>query len=145
VDDRRFDELVRSFVRRKTRRSMLQLLAAALGVGFGMQRHPTIARSCHFVGESCSQDAKNRCCTGAICNEDQPGGGICSCPQTLTNCRGFCVDVRTNPLACGPLCQVCPDDTDCCNGVCCPAGQRCCGGTCIDLTADNDNCGGCTQ
>lgn len=145
MDDRQFDELARRTARLTTRRGTFQVLAAAFGIGLGMRGRPAAALTCHLVGEPCSGDAKSRCCAGAVCNEDQPGGGICSCPQPLTNCRGFCVDVQTNPAACGPNCQVCPDDTDCCNGVCCPAGQRCCGGTCVDLTADHNNCGGCTQ
>jgi hypothetical protein len=98
-----------------------------------------------LVGEPCGKGAKNRCCTGANCNEDQPGGGICSCPPGRTDCRGFCVDVTSDPSACGKNCAVCPDDTDCCNSVCCKEGQRCCGGACTDLTSDNTNCGGCTQ
>src|SRR5262245_14164860 len=145
MDDQRFDDLARSAARLTTRRGTLRILAVALGLGFGVQRRPVSARDCHLVGEPCGSDAKNRCCAGAVCNEDQPGGGICSCPQTLNNCRGICVDVQTNPVACGPSCQVCPDDADCCNGTCCPTGQRCCGGMCTDLTADNNNCGGCTQ
>ncbi len=146
MDDRRFDDLARGLGRLPTRRGVLRLVAAALlGPGIGGQQRHAAARTCRFVGEPCGQGTEEGCCAGAACNEDQVGGGICSCPQNLTNCHGLCVDINTNPLACGANCVVCPDDTDCCNGICCEAGQRCCAGVCTDLTSDNNNCGGCTQ
>jgi hypothetical protein len=146
MDGQKFDDVARLIGTATSRRAVMRTFAAiAIGVGFGARRGKASARTCRLVGEACGENADARCCTGAVCNEDQPGGGFCSCPQNLTNCRGFCVNVNTDPAACGANCEVCPDDTDCCNGTCCPAGQRCCGGVCKDLTSDHKNCGGCTQ
>lgn len=144
MDGRRFDELARGIWRTASRRDGLRIAAALLGWKLA-GRSDASARTCRLVGESCGKDAKSRCCRGAVCNEGQVGGGLCSCPQNLTNCRGFCVDIRDNRLACGADCVVCPDDTDCCEGICCKDGQRCCGGACTDLSSDSLNCGGCTQ
>jgi hypothetical protein len=102
------------------------------------------ARACRLIGERCGKQ-RGHCCGDASCRKGRSGGGVCVCPQSRTNCGGFCVDITSNPNACGATCAQCPPETDCCNGVCCPEGQRCCGGICTDLTADNNNCGGCTQ
>ncbi len=146
MDARRFDDVARLFGVTSTRRTAFRLAAATLfGIHHGASEHLAEARRCRLIGEPCGNKAKQRCCAGASCNKGAVGGGICTCAPNLTNCRGFCVDIASNPNACGANCDVCPDDTDCCNGSCCKAGQRCCGGTCTDLTSDNLNCGGCTQ
>jgi hypothetical protein len=147
VEDRRFDELARSVGVSRTRRGVLRAaFGAMLGGGLATIVNQVTARKrCRLVGQHCGKGKKGHCCAGATCHKGEVGGNICSCPQNLTNCRGHCVDSNSNPNACGAECAICPDDTDCCNGVCCKEGQRCCGGACTDLTADNANCGGCTQ
>ena len=150
MDGSRFDALARWVGRLTTRRGALRHLSGAI-VSLALGSRPGLTearkRNCRLVGEPCGKGAgkPGRCCAGAVCNEDQVGGGTCVCPQNLQECYGLCVDSASNPLACGIDCVVCADDTDCCNGICCKAGGRCCGGSCTDLTADNGNCGGCGQ
>lgn len=150
MDGSRFDALARQIGRLATRRGAVRWLSATV-VALGLRPLPEQAegrkRDCRLVGEACGTGAgkPGRCCHGAVCNEDQIGGGICSCPHNLQECSGLCVDIASNPLACGIDCVVCAADTDCCNGICCKAGGRCCGGSCTDLSADNGNCGGCGQ
>lgn len=146
MDTRTFDAIAREIAGRKTKRGALRVILGALvGIGVGLPEEPASARACRVVGAPCGKRKKARCCRGAVCRKGVVGGNVCTCPPPLTGCRGRCVDTATDPLACGATCAVCPDDTDCCNGLCCKAGQRCCGGRCIDLTSDNLNCGGCTQ
>lgn len=148
MDGSRFDALARRLGRFATRRGAVRLLSGAvIGLGSHSDHARARKRDCGLVGEPCGNGVgkPGRYCAGAVCAEGQLGGGTCACPEGLRECRGFCVDANTNRQACGPNCEVCPDEADCCNGVCCKDGQRCCEGKCTDLTADNDHCGGCGQ
>lgn len=128
MDASRFDDLTRTIGEVTTRRGALRFLSgAALGLGMGAQGPFASARACSLVGERCGK-RKGRCCGDASCRKGRSGVGVCVCPQNRTNCGGYCVDIRSNPNACGVTCAQCPPETDCCNGVCCPEGQRCCGG-----------------
>jgi hypothetical protein len=149
MDESRFDALARHVGRLTTRRATLRRLSGAiLALGLVSRVDPAVARKdCRLVGEPCGTGPGNpgRCCRGAVCTEGQLGGGTCVCPEHLQACRGSCVDSASNREACGPNCEICPDDADCCEGACCREGQRCCDGKCTDLTSDNDHCGGCGQ
>jgi hypothetical protein len=146
MDATRFDQLTRTISRVVTRRRVGRVLGSAvLALGLGPSNQRAVARVCRSVGERCGKGVKGRCCPGASCRKGRKGRGRCVCRDGLTACGGHCFEGPNDPRGCGPKCTVCPEDTDCCNGACCPAGQRCCGGVCKDLTADNANCGGCTQ
>lgn len=142
----RFDDLTRTISRLATRRGALRLLSGAVAaLGLGASGQPGMARVCRTVGDRCGKGIKGHCCPGAVCRRGKKGRGRCVCRPGLTQCGDHCFDGPNDPRGCGPKCEVCPEETDCCNGACCPAGQRCCGGVCTDLTSDNANCGGCTQ
>jgi hypothetical protein len=156
MDDRRFDNVARLVGSSATRRSAARLIASILfGAGHGLEANHALARKCRLVGQPCGKSKSGgkgkrkkrntRCCAGATCNDGEVGGNVCTCLPNLANCHGHCVDINSDPNGCGQNCAVCPEETDCCNGVCCKEGQRCCGGECRDLTSDNANCGGCTQ
>jgi hypothetical protein len=144
MDERRFDAVARSIGTAATRRGALRAVAGMLiGAATGFSGRLARARTCRLVGEPCGKGKQSHCCAGAVCHEGEVGGNICSCPQNLTNCHGHCVDITSNPLACGAECVACPDETDCCNGACCKEGQRCCDGKCTDVRSDHDHCGEC--
>lgn len=146
MDAHRFDALVRQLAHRLPRRHVMRIAGAVVLSQHVVDGSREVeARTCHIVGERCGKGIKGRCCQGATCRRQKAGRGRCACPAGFTNCNGYCFDIMSDPLGCGPTCRTCPLDTDCCSGSCCPEGQRCCGGACTDLTTDNENCGGCTQ
>src|SRR5215216_1148147 len=146
MDNSRFDALTMAFSAVRSRRETARLFAIGAAAALGLREIvPASGRVCRQVGDHCGTGIKGHCCPGTSCRKGRKGHGHCVCRPGLTECGGYCFDINSDPLGCGATCVVCPKDTDCCNGVCCPAGQRCCGGECRDLTADNHNCGGCTQ
>lgn len=150
MDGSRFDALARTVGRLTTRRGSFRLVSGAvvaLGTGARFLGAGAKRRDCRLVDEPCGKDAgkPGRCCTGAVCAEGPFGGAVCVCPEPLQICNGLCVDRGADPRGCGPNCEVCAAESDCCSGECCKDGQRCCDGKCTDLTADNANCGGCGQ
>ena len=66
------------------------------------------------------------------------------CPSGQTDCTGACIDLQTNPIACGACNHVCPAGSACVGGQCqCPAGEVTCGTACVDLQTDPLHCGSC--
>lgn len=146
MDAPRFDQFARTLGHHLPRRHAFRLASAfILGRILTDDADDASARVCRVVGERCGKGITGHCCPGATCRRRKTGRGSCACRAGLTACNGYCFDIASDPLGCGPACRVCPVDTDCCNGACCPAGQRCCEGACTDLTTDDQNCGGCTQ
>jgi hypothetical protein len=88
------------------------------------------------------------CAGGQICS-----GGSCvlSCPSSLVECNGTCIDPLTSPTNCGATagCGVlsgfpgtlCPPQQACSNAACCGGGLVNCGGTCVDPLLDAAHCG----
>lgn len=79
-----------------------------------------------------------------------PADIVAGCPPGLTECRGICTDVLSDPLNCNLCGVVCAADRGCYNGGCQTFAEHCarsgltdCGGVCIDTAIDLDNCGGC--
>jgi hypothetical protein len=72
------------------------------------------------------------------------GGGTIDCAW-LTDCDGTCVNVASDPNACGGCGNVCNPIQGCVDGLCvsCPPAWSWCVETCVNPMADAANCGGC--
>jgi hypothetical protein len=129
-----------------------------------------VSSTCIGGGSVCGDGA---CNIGEDCSNCPSDCGLCeTCPPTLFDCAGTCVDPSSDPqncggcgIACSPgqVCEqgACVDSRGSCgNGRCdpedvlggcpeecgsvfCPPGLTECAGTCIDLSSDPQNCGGC--
>ena len=81
-------------------------------------------------------------CTGIKqCSE-----GKCICPETYTECDGYCRDIKSDVKHCGKCGQVCKVGESCQDGSCvliCPDKQTVCSGQCVDTTRDFQHCGAC--
>lgn len=81
--------------------------------------------------EHCAGD-NVECTAGGQCAERcTEGGGACSDPSK-TCCKGLCVDLTSDPSACGDCSNDCPGDD-----------RQCCTATCSQRWSDPQNCGGC--
>jgi hypothetical protein len=83
--------------------------------------------------------------------------GNAQCTAGQMNCRGNCVDTRTDHDNCGGCANTCAAGQVCQNSQCaatggsaaaggntqCIAGQTSCSGDCVNMTSDHDNCGAC--
>jgi hypothetical protein len=74
--------------------------------------------------------------------------GHCTCRANTTLCTGpgpdGCLDLASNPDACGRCGNACNFGELCVNGTCqCPDGGRFCSGACTDPQTDTSNCGAC--
>ena len=78
------------------------------------------------------------------------------CAQNLSPCNGACIDPQSDPANCGGCVDqnratdgvACPQGVACSNGECvsfCKATHSFCNGECVDITSDDDNCGGCNR
>jgi Stigma-specific protein, Stig1 len=93
------------------------------------------------IGTCCAPD---QICDRGVCRFDCPTAG-------QTNCRGECVDLKTDVRNCGACGNACAVGTACDNGRCtnpcrdCLPNETCCGllGICADLNTDPRNCGAC--
>jgi hypothetical protein len=66
------------------------------------------------------------------------------CPPGETDCVGTCLDLQSNPIACGGCYTVCATGATCVAGQCqCPVGQDPCAGACVDTQSDPFHCGSC--
>ena len=84
---------------------------------------------------------RKRCPSDEVCSEGQCGR---RCRGGLKNCKGRCVDVKSNdPSNCGSCGRTCSEGYTCCEGVCCGGDTTCCPGGCKYLGLDEQNCGGC--
>ena len=82
-----------------------------------------------------------RCGDAQYCVSDR-----CLCRPGLTEVRGRCVDLQSDPDHCGTPGRVCPDV--CAGGTCqtrCRPDQRECDGACVTLAIEPLHCGGCGQ
>lgn len=94
-------------------------------------------------------------CVNSTCQISSGNGGSNGgCSAGLTYCSNFsrCLDVRTNPFACGSCYSPCSNSEACVDGRCVPGtcfnGLTDCSGSdagygCADLTVDRNNCGSC--
>jgi hypothetical protein len=84
------------------------------------------------------------------------GGTSGACASIETYCSNFsrCIDLRSNPMACGSCYNGCPYNVACVNGSCDP--KTCLNGltpcttpdgysSCLDLASDQYNCGSCNH
>lgn len=83
-------------------------------------------------------------------------GPLAGCPAGRA-CRRTgsdyeCLDVRSDPMNCGAIGNVCPSGTTCRSGAClcgsvgrviCEGTEACCGGFCIDTATNELHCGAC--
>lgn len=73
------------------------------------------------------------------------------CPGWLESCcAGQCVDLSSDPSACGACGVVCESGLACVQGQCgcasdadCEGGDSCCSGQCVDTSSNDEHCGGC--
>ena len=89
-----------------------------------------------YCGSCANECARNETCEG----------GLCTCPNPLSQCTNGCVDTSTAVSDCGDCNQACTEPGEVCtDGICgCPAGETACPiGGCADLDSDNFNCGLC--
>ncbi len=101
---------------------------------------------CDDVCTSYLTDTQNCGDCGIQCGpEELCTGGVCACPEGLTQCGEGCVDLQTDPDHCADCVTQCAIDQFCSAGTCLCAdtGLTNCDGTCEDLQNDDTNCGGC--
>jgi hypothetical protein len=111
--------------------------------GFVICDHVCVNTS--YDGGNCGACGKS-CGDGLVCSAGQCGA---SCGQ-LTRCEDRCV-YDGSPFDCGG-CGIACDGT-CTQGACvafnipyeppCPGNEVMCSAQCVDITSDNNNCGGC--
>jgi Stigma-specific protein, Stig1 len=124
-----FDELARALAEGVSRREAIRRLGSGL-VG-------AILTSLGLV-RAWGQGTANPC--AQFCNQ-LPSFQRQNCQKACKECGGHTQNVCASSNSSQVLC--CPQGTVCCNGVCCPSGMACCNNVCVDLTSDNNNCGGC--
>ncbi len=87
----------------------------------------------------------HNCAAGFVCYDAQC---VQSCPVTLDNCQGSCVDTQFSRHHCGNCGNACAPGEVCSQGTCalsCQEQLQNCGGTCVDTDRDRFNCGSCGQ
>jgi hypothetical protein len=167
--DNSFDELTRALAGATSRREALRRLGgfvggallASVGLDGGWARAGagdpckaacrrcsprtrdqciSVCRACPGTTSLCGPCGAVVCCSGGrVCYN-----GRCVCPPGLTDCGGYCADLRNDPYNCGGCGRACSGGEVCDNGACgCPSGLTDCGGACVDLASDPNNCGGC--
>jgi hypothetical protein len=70
------------------------------------------------------------------------------CQPPLTYCDGRCVDLTSDPAACGSCGKACAGSEACTGSRCaCPStpDYTTCGGVCTDTTTSPQHCGGCDR
>lgn len=73
-----------------------------------------------------------------------------TCGPGLTDCVGYCADLRSDPYHCGACDVRCENGQVCAEGRCagaaaCAATSTLCGNYCADLRTDPGHCGRCSQ
>jgi hypothetical protein len=121
MDDRRFDELVRSLSREASRRGVVRAAAGMITGGVLASAKKVSAADrlhCKADGGKCSQ--ADQCCGGACCD-------------------GVCTTIFRDSDNCGTCGHVCADDEICAGGHCCKApdavcssDEECCGFACVN-------------
>ena len=150
MEDVEFDALTRRLGAGSGRRRVVGSLVAGLGGLLGLATvGPGAAKRKQHKRSRKASKAKGRRAT----NEAKGSGGgkpQGRCQTGKTNCRGTCVDIKTNLGHCGACATACSAGQDCCNGACVPS---CTGGAIRDAacicqpppppTCGPDNCSGC--
>lgn len=127
MDNRRFDEMTRSLGGQRSRRGVMQVLAAGVIAGVGLKSADAAAQStCIPSKEACT--STDQCCRGAcvgnICDSTcSPIGRYCE--MDLDCCSSLaCLDIpagtgpRCRPETCNSAGGGCIDHFDCCSGTC---------------------------
>ncbi|MEZ4233138.1 MAG: hypothetical protein R3B89_28415 [Polyangiaceae bacterium] len=97
------------------------------------------ASNCGGCGQACA--------SGQVCEQGQC---VSACTFPATDCGGGCLDILSDPNACGACDHACPTSphgtATCTSGTCglaCDSGSAACNGDCVDLQTDAENCGSC--
>jgi len=114
---------------------------------------------CDGVDQDCDTRIDEANATTSACGDlSVCTGGTCRCgvehdlclvsePADPFGYRQECVDVQSDPRACGSCDNACPDGIACVHGVCaCPAATPdACNGACLDFRTDPQSCGTCAN
>ena len=148
MDDRRFDDLVRTVAGGPAnRRGVVRFLGggslAALLARLGMEEVAATHDGCRHLGVGCTRSGQ--CCSERC--KKKPGNtrGRCACSVGTVADKGACIPrvPCANNDACG---DGSPGSKVCTNGVCkCPEGEGDCAGLnqCGPLSGDVNYCGAC--
>lgn len=133
MDGQRFDRMTRMLGQGKSRRTVLQTVAATvLAGGLGRLGLENAAAACRESGEQCR---RNKQCCSKRCKKGKCRcrklGGTC---KTSNQCCSQSCEPIVNCIDCGRCCQTndgnCEQTSDCCASAICEAGlggrKRCC-------------------
>lgn len=122
----RFDELTRSLSSTRNRRGLLKTVGGVLAAtaGFSGTQRSGRAALCRGEGQICL--GHGNCCTGFCGPKDRTGRRQCGCPSGATACGSSCVDLQTDPSACGTCGVTCQTGASCIAGDCKAHGGDAC-------------------
>ena len=130
MESKQFDDVVRGFAQRRSRRNLLARLVGAAGAAvlssFGSGRLAAKAQAgpCGDLGCRCTTGSSSSCVAGLVCcpnNGDLPGGpGTCTAPSQCFG--GFCSE---DTVGCPATCRFGGYCIGCCSGYC--SHQGACG------------------
>jgi hypothetical protein len=138
MDDRKFDNFVRSLSSRGSRRGLLAGFVSSLLAALAVAPNDEDAaarnrrRRCQRRCGTCKRCRRGRCRPkpdGTTCGSGKTcQRGRCVCLAGTTDCGGVCVNTATDPRNCGTCGKRCQINAVCMAGICDCARGSCTGG-----------------